>query len=360
MKTLLFFFALILPLASLQAAEPDLHNLKVAPGYQVNVYAEAPGARSLTLGKDGTVFVGTQAEGKVYALLPDKNGDGKADGVKVVASGLNTPNGVAYKDGDLYIAEISRLKVIHGIDDKLGQENQAETWGPTFPPDRHHGWKFIAFGPDGWLYVPEGMPCNVCERNPQVYGTISKVSPDGKQKTVVATGIRNTVGFDWEGGSLWFTDNGRDNLGDNIPPDELNHLAKAGENFGFPYCHGGDIPDPEFGSRHSCSEFVPPVFKFPAHVAALGMRFLHKQKKWKGAILVAEHGSWNRSTPVGYQVVVLEPKGAHGFVSHPFLSGFLQGRNVTGRPVDVLELPHGDILVSDDYGGRVYRLSPKP
>jgi glucose/arabinose dehydrogenase len=349
MKTLLLF------LFSLSAvATPKLSALRAAPGWKVSLYASAAGARSLALGPHGLVFVGTRGEGKVYALVPPAGGKGQAE-AKVIAQGLREPNGVAFRNGDLYVAEVSRVGVIRGVEKKLGHANQLEPWGPGFPSFGAHGWKFIAFGPDGWLYVPVGTPCNACEKDREAYGVIFRVSPDGTKRELVAKGIRNTVGFDWhpKTGELWFTDNGRDLLGDDVPPDELNHVTKAGQDFGFPYCHGGTIPDPDLGAGKSCSSYTAPDLLFPAHSAALGLRFLRHAGKG-AAILVAEHGSWNRSRKIGYQVerVELGPKKARA----PFLTGFLRGQEAWGRPVDVLELEDGSVLVSDDEAGAVYRL----
>jgi glucose/arabinose dehydrogenase len=337
-----------------KAEEPPIQLLSLPAEYKISIYATGvKNARSLTLGKGGVVFVGSRKSDRVHALLPDRNGDGKSDGVKVIAKDLNSPNGVAYKDGDLYIAEISRLRIIRDVENKLEKENIPEFWGPKFPTDTHHGWKFIAFGPDGWLYVPVGAPCNVCDKDLETYAAIHRVSPDGKRRELVAKGIRNTVGFDWhpETKELWFTDNGRDMMGDDIPPCELNKVTKAKENFGFPYCHG-IISDPQFGKNTVCtSAFTKPMHEFPAHSAPLGMRFFQKPK----GILVAEHGSWNRSEPIGYQVTYIDLSQAKP-KAQPFISGFLRGSSAWGRPVDVLEMPDGSILVSDDKADAVYRV----
>ena len=358
MKTILL--ALILPaLPSFAADAPKLDGLKIANGRKISVYAyPVPGARSLTLGKDGRVFVGSREKSEVYALLPDSDGDGKSDGIKVVAKGMDTPNGVAYRNGELFVAEVDQVYRIAGAD--TDQPEKPQPWGPKFPDKSHHGWKFIAFGPDGWLYVPVGAPCNICHEDENLFAAIHRVSPDGKTRELVARGIRNTVGFDWQGNDLWFTENGRDNMGDNIPADELNRVSKAGQHFGYPFCHAGDILDPEFGKGKKCADYTPPAAKFAAHAAALGMRFLknQKNKSINGHALVALHGSWNRSAPIGYEVVQVAMDGKKAGKVTPFVSGFLQGREVTGRPVDVLELADGSILISDDQADAVYRVSP--
>jgi glucose/arabinose dehydrogenase len=341
---------LLFPLLGLAA--PQIALLHAPEGWTVNLYATVPNARSLTRGPGNVVFVGTKDGGSVFALVPV--GD-KVEARKI-AEGLEEPNGVAFKNGDLYIAQISQVGIIRGIGKKLDQVSKPEAWGPLFPSTTHHGWKFIAFGPDGWLYVPEGAPCNVCEKDPDIFGALFRISPNGKNREVVARGIRNTVGFDWDPANkqLWFTDNGRDMLGDDLPPDELNHVTKMGQHFGFPYCHGGSILDPDFGKGKSCGHYEAPEFLFPAHVASLGMRFLRHER----AILVAEHGSWNRSSKVGYQVERVD-LGANGKATgrRSFLTGFLQGEKAWGRPVDVLELDDGSVLVSDDEAGAVYKVA---
>lgn len=354
MKSLILM--LFLPAAF--AAEPKLEELKLPPGYKISVYAHpVKNARSLTLGSDGTVYVGTRSEGNVYALLPDKNGDGRSDETVTIAKGLNMPNGVAFKDGALYIAEVSQVSVIKDITKNL-RSAKLEKFGAKFPHDEHHGWKFIAFGPDGWLYVPVGAPCNICNKNENLYAAIHKVSPDGKKRELVAKGVRNTVGFDWQPGTndFWFTENGRDWMGDEQPPCELNRLEKAGAHYGYPFCHGTNVLDPEFGKGKSCKDYVAPKFEFTAHAAPLGMRFM-KNEKLKNSVLVAEHGSWNRSELVGYQVTKIEVNGKNAGKAEPFITGFKNGKSVWGRPVDVLELPDGSILVSDDVANAVYRVT---
>jgi glucose/arabinose dehydrogenase len=232
----------------------------------------------------------------------------------------------------------------------------------AFPGDAHHGWKFIAFGPDGMLYVPVGAPCNICLRSDPRYGTIMRMRPDGSGLEVYARGVRNSVGFDWDPatGALWFTDNGRDYLGDNEPPDELNRVTRPGESFGFPFVHGRAILDPEYGRGRSPSEFTPPARELGPHVAALGMRFYRGRlfpPEYRGAIFIAEHGSWNRTTPIGYRISVVRPEGKGPATYETFAQGWLSGGSAWGRPVDVQELPDGSLLVSDDRAGVVYRIT---
>ncbi len=355
----MILFLLLSLTAAAASAEPKLDQLKIDPGFKISLYAyPVKDARSMAMGPDGIVFVGTKSEGSVYALMPDKNGDGKSDAIIPVAKNLNSPNGVAFKGGDLFVAEIDRILRFKNIAKNL-RAAKPETWGPSFPDKAHHGWKYIAFGPDGWLYVPVGAPCNICLEKPDLFAAIHRISPDGKKRELVASGVRNTVGFDWSPSdkSLWFTDNGRDWMGDDLPPCELNRVAKNGKNYGFPYCHGTGVLDPEFGKGKNCKDYVPPKHEFPAHSAPLGMKFITKNPALKGSILVAEHGSWNRSTPIGYQVTKIQINGDKAVKASPFLSGFLKGSSAWGRPVDILEMEDGSILISDDEAGAIYRAS---
>ena len=342
----------------------ELDKIKLPAGFSINVYAEIPNARSLCVSPNGTVFVGTIDGGKVYAIR-DENHDGKADKVYVVASGLNAPNGVAFKDGSLYIGTISVIYRLDNIESKLNNPPAPVVVYDKYPTAKHHGNKFIAFGPDGKLYVPVGAPCNVCD-SPKPYASITRINPDGTGFEIYATGIRDCVGFAFNPitKQLWFTDNGRDMLGDDIPSDELNNAPHAGMNFGFPFCHEGDILDPEYGKGKNCSDYTAPVKKLGAHVASLGMRFYTGSMfppAYKNAIFIAEHGSWNRTIPIGYRVVVAKMDSA-GNLSDPvpFADGWLRNiSSVNGRPVDVQVLADGSMLVSDDYKGLVYRITYK-
>lgn len=360
---LLSLFLLSLDSQSAQKGlDSQLSQIKLPPGFKISVYAEnVPGARSMTLGTDGTLFVGTRQEGKVYAVL-DRNKDNVADKVFVIAKGLNMPNGVAFLNGALYVAEISRVLRYDNIEKRLDNPPSPVVVNESFPDDYMHGWKFIRFGPDGLLYVPVGMPCNVCERKDKRYGTIMRMNPDGSALEIYASGVRNTVGFDWNPltQELWFTDNGRDWMGDNLPPDKLNYAPHKGMNFGFPYCDGGDIPDPVYGKKHKCSEFTPPAMKLGPHVASLGMRFYTGNmfpENYKNQIFIAEHGSWNRSIPIGYRVTLVTLQGNKAVKYEVFAEGWLQGESAWGRPVDVQVMPDGSLLVSDDKAGAIYRIS---
>jgi glucose/arabinose dehydrogenase len=342
--------------------------ITLPPGFSIAPYAaNVPGARSMTQGPKGILFVGTRRNnGKVYAVL-DRDGDGRAEKVATVASGLNMPNGVAWRDGALYVAETSRILRYDGLHAWLASGGAGTAPKPVvirddFPKDTHHGWKFIRFGPDGLLYVPVGAPCNICDEKDARYASITRMKPDGSAFEVFARGIRNTVGFDWHPGTreLWFTDNGRDMLGDDTPPDELNRAPKSGMNFGFPACHGGDIADPQFGKEKGCAGSTPPERKLGPHVAALGMRFYTGRmfpERYRGQIFIAEHGSWNRTTPIGYRVMVVRLEGSRAVSYEPFAEGWLVGDSAWGRPVDVEVMPDGALLVSDDERGAIDRIT---
>jgi len=351
--------------AAAGAAEAlPLDRIKLPPGFRIEVLSQAvPEARGMTMSPAGTLFVGTRGEGKVYAIAAPLAGNPQ---VRTVATGLTMPVGVAFRDGALYASSTSRIVRIDGVEARLDNPPAPVVVSDRFPGETHHGWKFIAFGPDGYLYVPVGAPCNICKPDENRYANIMKMKPDGSDLQVVARGVRNTVGFDWQPGTreLWFTDNGRDNLGDDVPDDELNHLARAGQHFGYPYCHAGDIADPEFGKQRACAEFAPPAAKLGAHVAALGMRFYAGSQfpaEYRNNIFIAEHGSWNRSQPVGYRVVrvVLDGRG-QAVRSEVFAQGWLQDGRPWGRPVDVQVAPDGSLLVSDDMAGAIYRIRYAP
>ena len=338
-----------------------LDAIKLPQGFRILLYTDSvPGARSLALGPTGVVFVGTRREGKVYAVI-DHNKDNVADAVAVIATGLNSPNGVAFQDGSLYVAEISRILRFDNIETHLEDPLPPVVVNTGFPNDTHHGWKYIAFGPDDRLYVPVGAPCNVCERADNRYATIMRMLPDGRDLEVFARGVRNTVGFDWhpKKRQLWFTDNGRDWLGDELPPDTLNRAHAKGLHFGFPYCHAGYLPDPEFGNKFNCTDFEPPMIALGPHVAALGMKFYVGKMfptTYRDNIFIAEHGSWNRSIPIGYRITRVQLDNDRAVGYEVFAEGWLQGRKAWGRPVDILVMADGALLVSDDRAGAIYRI----
>lgn len=314
----------------------------------------------MALGPDGVLFVGTRGEGNVYAVM-DRKGRDRGEEVITIARGLSMPNGVAYRDGALYVAEISRILRYDKIGSRLTNPGEPVVMYDRFPTEAHHGWKFIRFGPDGYLYVPVGAPCNVCEVE-DPFGTIMRLRPDGTGLAVYARGVRNSVGFDWDPdtGELWFTDNGRDLLGDDLPPDELNHAPVRGLHFGFPFWHGREIPDPEFGGKMRRQDFVGPAMELGPHVASLGMRFYTGTMfpdRYRKQIFIAEHGSWNRGTPIGYRVTVVRLVNGQPAGYEVFAEGWLSRGKAWGRPVDVLVMPDGALLVSDDKAGAIYRIT---
>jgi glucose/arabinose dehydrogenase len=340
------------------ATDKVLANVRLPAGFQLSVYTDdVPAARSMALGSQGTLFVGTR-KGNVYAV-----GGATANGtrqVRVIARNLNQPNGVAFRDGALYVAEVSRIVRYDAIESTLDNVPKPKVVRADFPKDGHHGWRYIAFGPDGRLYVPIGAPCNVC--NQPNYAVITSMNPDGSDREVFARGVRNTVGFTWHPTTheLWFTDNGRDYLGDDTPPCELNRAARAGLDFGFPYCHGRDIKDPEFGRLGDCSKITSPVQLLGAHVAPLAVKFYTGKafpERYHNLLFIAEHGSWNRSEKNGYRIATVRLEEDRAVSYEPFATGFNRGDEVFGRPVDLLLLEDGSFLVSDDQAGAIYRLS---
>jgi len=344
-----------------------IQEIKLPSGFAIDVYSDqVPNARQMVLSPRGILYVGSREEGKVYAVV-DGDRDGRADKVHVIARGLKMPSGVAFRDGALYVADIDRLLRFDGIDSRIADPPQSMVLSEAFPSDRHHGWKFIAFGPDGLLYVPVGAPCNICEPEKPIYATITRlrIGLDGKAGApeIFARGIRNTVGFDWHPRTheLWLTENGRDWLGNDSPPDELNRAPQAGLDFGYPYCHGGDIPDPEFGKKKGCDLFVPPAIKLAPHVAAIGMRFYTGTMfpaAYRNQAFIAEHGSWNRDQPIGYRVTLVKVDGSRAVSYETFASGWLrENGKAWGRPADVLVMPDGALLVSDDEAGAIYRIT---
>jgi glucose/arabinose dehydrogenase len=348
--------------ATPRAASSDLplERVRLPPGFVIETVARVPNARGMAWGERGTLFVGSAAAGKVYALTLTEGGAA----VRVVASDLREPAGVAFRNGALYVSAVSRILRYDAIELRLDNPPTPVVVSDAFPTDGHHGRKFIAFGPDGKLYVPVGAPCNVCAPDPERYANISRMNPDGSGREIVARGVRNSVGFAWHPatGDLWFTDNGRDSMGDDTPPDELNHVTRSGQDFGFPYCHGGTIPDPELGSRRACREFTPPAQPLGPHVAALGMRFYTGSQfpaAYRNQVFIAEHGSWNRSRKIGYRVSLVRLDAAGNALSYePFAEGWLDvaSQSAWGRPADVLVAADGSLLVSDDTAGAVYRI----
>lgn len=364
--------AILMPLHAGCQERLPLEKIKLPPGFKITVYARGLyGARSLALGEKGTVFVGTIRQGKVYAVV-DRDRNNKADRIITLLSGLHAPNGVCVKDGSLYVGEVFRVSRYDSIETRLNNPPKPVVITDKLPRDHHHGWKYLSFGPDNLLYIPVGAPCNVCLKSDRRYASIMRMNADGTNPEIFARGVRNTVGFDWhpESGELWFTDNGRDWLGDNLPPDELNYAPRKGMHFGFPYRYGNNEADPQFGKTAPASmKFTAPIQELDPHVAALGMRFYTGKMfppSYRNKIFIAEHGSWNRSNKIGYRITTVTLKSdksagyevfASGWLNESRYLGVVKKENVWGRPVDILQMPDGALLISDDMAGCLYRIS---
>ena len=345
-----------------QAQGLPLDKIRLPPGFHITLFAgNVPNARGMAWGDRGTLFVGSRREGKVYAI---KHQGGKSTQVLVIATDLNMPSGLAFSNGALYVGAVDRILRYDDVEARLASAPTA-TLRPVvvsdkFPDETHHGWKYLRFSPDGWLYVPVGAPCNVCVPDER-HGLIARIRPDGSGYEVFARGVRNSVGFDFDPltRELWFTDNGRDSMGDDLPSDELNHAPRAGMHFGFPYCHQGDTPDPDHATR-ACSDFTPPVAMLGPHVASLGMRFYTGTQfpaEYRNNIFIAEHGSWDRSKKIGYRVKRAIVAGGKLVRQEVFAEGWLQGQSAWGRPADIEVMADGSLLVADDHAGAIYRIS---
>jgi glucose/arabinose dehydrogenase len=349
------------PLLSLSDANADVDpdDIKLPRGFEIEVYADVPNARSLALGDTGVIFVANRRASSVYAVVP--RGDANAEVVEII-SGLTTPNGIAFHDGSLYVAEIERILRFKDVENRLNDMPDPEILDIELPGEKHHGWRYIGFGPDEKLYVAIGAPCNICDRGDEGFAQIIRMNADGSGKEIYAEGIRNSVGFTWhpDTGELWFTDNGRDMMGDDIPPDELNRAPEQGLHFGYPYCHGGEIADAEFGEGKNCDDYTAPAQKLGPHVAALGVKFYTGEMfpaEYRRQIFVAEHGSWNRSKKIGYRISLIRLEHGTPVSYDVFAEGWLRGKEVSGRPVDLIILADGSMLVSDDHAGKIYRIS---
>ncbi|WP_421765001.1 PQQ-dependent sugar dehydrogenase [Ekhidna sp.] len=342
-----------------------LSDISLPDGFTIEVFARVNNARAMVLTENGTLFVSNRGGDKVYALK-DTDGDWKADEKYVIASGMRMPNGVAFKDGSLYVAEVSKLWRFDDIEADLDNPPEPVKIYDDYPTDGHHGWKYIAFGPDGKLYVPVGAPCNICESKNEMYASITRMDPDGSNREVFAHGVRNTVGFTWhpETGEMWFTDNGRDWLGNESPACELNRITEAGQHFGYPYCHAGEVEDPEFGNKYPCADFVKPAQNLGPHVAPLGLKFCTSGSfpaDYKNKIFIAEHGSWNRDADVGHtghKITLVTEQNGQGVAYEDFATGFLNKETNTAwaRPVDLIFASDGSMLVSDDLAGTIFRI----
>jgi glucose/arabinose dehydrogenase len=346
------------PPAPMAGKDIPIDKVKLPPGFKIGVWADGlSNARAMAWGDKGTLFVSSRVAGNVYAVV-DKAGQRE---VKTIAKGLNLPNGVAFKGGTLYVAEVSRITKFEGIEDRLDSPPAAQVVIDTLPKDMPHGWKYLSFGPDGKLYFNIGAPCNIC-MPPETHANIVRINPDGSGLEYVARGVRNSVGHDFHPVTreLYFTNHARDWMGEDEPNDSLHHVAKPGAHFGYPYCHQGDILDPDFGRGRSCSEFSAPLLKLGPHVAANGIHFYTGSMfppEYRNRAFIAQRGSWNRTQKSGFRVmmVTLTPGRAPRY--EVFAEGWLQGDQFWGRPVYVAEMKDGSLLVSDDYTGAIYRVA---
>ena len=344
--------------------EINLSDIQLPEGFEIAIYAEVANARSMVLSENGTLFVGNRSGDKVYAVR-DEDENKVAEKVFIIDQDLTMPNGVALKDGHLYVAEVNRILRYRNIEENLSNPPEPEVVYDKYPTEKHHGWKYIAFGPDGKLYVPVGAPCNIClNEDDPIYASITRIDVDNPEPEIVANGVRNTVGFDWNpvDGKLWFTDNGRDMMGDDVPPCELNVVSADGQHFGYPFCHGGTISDPEFGKQRDCADFIKPAANFMAHVAPLGMNFYDGAmfpEAYSNKIFVAQHGSWNRAKKSGYRIMMIDHDNTTSTKVEVFAEGWLnhETQGAWGRPVDVITMPDGSILISDDYADVIYRVT---
>jgi glucose/arabinose dehydrogenase len=340
--------------------EANLKNIKLPPGFKIEVYAtDVPSARQLALGDKGTLFSGSFSGGVVSAIVDQ----GGKKVVKTVLKGLKMPTGIAFRDGALYVVDIDKIYKYDDVEANLDHLPEPKVVYDDMPPYLPHGWKYLVFDKDGWLYVPFGPPCNIC-LPPTSVSQIRHVNPATGLAETVALGVRNSVGGDVDPrtGDYWFSENARDWLGDDIPSDKLNHIARIGEHFGYPYCHQGDIPDPKFAAGHKCSEFSPPAFKLGAHVAPLGMKFYTGDQfpaEYKNTIIIAEHGSWNRHKFQGGRLVriTVDPDGKNA-KQDVLAEGWIGADGkYRGRPNDVLVAKDGSLLVADDFANAIYRIS---
>jgi glucose/arabinose dehydrogenase len=345
-----------------QAGDIPIDRIKLPPGFKVEVWATGlPGGRAMARGDDGKIYVGTRAIGRVYEVT-DAGGQRS---VRTVVDKLNQPAGVAFRNGSLYVMAIDKALRFDGIEKNPAAAPVDMTAAFSLPPLQHHNWKYIAFGPDGKLYVPFGAPCNICELPTPEYAQIRRYNADGSGMEVIATGVRNTVGFDWHPVTreLWFSNHGRDWMGDDLPHDTLHRLGKSGQHFGFPHCHQGDLPDTDVKKDNPCGGVEKPVALMGPHSATMGVTFYTGNMfpaEYRNVAFNARKGSWNRTKKIGYDVVMIRsnPDGSNARVE-PFMTGFLNEADQTfwGRPAYLLQMPDGSMLVSDEQLGAIYRVT---
>ncbi len=362
MRILTLITGSLLCLLPVSAKALPLEQLQLPDGYSISVAARVDNARQMTLGAEGWLYVGSRREGKVYRLR-DQDNDGIYEQQETLMRRLKMPTGVVWHNGDLYVAAVNRILRVAGVD-QLKRESlpvRGQLITDDLPDATHHGWKYLKFGPDGQLYFNLGAPCNTCLSDDPRFASLMRLNLKTLQQEVIAEGVRNSVGFTWhpQDQSLWFTDNGRDHLGDDLPADELNRLTDTGGHYGYPFVHGGDLPDPDFYEGQPLAQFIKPELKLGAHVAPLGLTFYEGQQLPDidhNDLFIAEHGSWNRSSKVGYRVIRVDTD-SRPLQAKPFITGWLQGESAWGRPVDVLTDRDGSLLISDDKAGAIYRVS---
>ena len=335
-----------------------LVSAEVPEGFKLTVLTDnVPNARQMAESPSGIIFVGSRRAGKVYAVLPGT--DDTEPLVITVDENLIMPSGLALLEGDLYVASLNRILRYDDIESEFRKNPRPFVVTNNLPDKQHHGWKYLSVGPDGYLYIPVGAPCNICLSEDERFASILRMDPDTGTTTVYAHGVRNSVGMSWhpQTKQLWFSDNGRDMLGDDIPAEEINRVTQSGNHFGYPFIHAGTVKDPALGQGHNLNDFVAPEIKIQAHSAPLGLAFYDSNQfppNFQNALFVAEHGSWNRSSKVGYQVSVV--MNGHD-IAVPFLSIWLKDGKVSGRPSDVLISSDGSLLIADDLAGRIYKVS---
>ncbi len=371
LKSVLIFAAFLIPAAAIAGPAENVAKIRVPEGFKVSVYAEGvTNARGMALGAKGTLFVGSREANSVHAVV-DTDGDHEADKViQIIGPGttlpdgskFQLPHGVAFRDGALYVSSVGRIIRFDDIEAQLDTPPAPVVLPVKYLETPQHSWKFIAFGPDGKLYVPQAAWCNSCDFPDELFGSITRINADGTGREIIAKGVRNTVGFDFhpQTGELWFTENGDDRLGDDVPGDELNRLSQAGQHFGFPYVHQGDVLDPYFGQGKNVEDYTPPVQVLGPHVAALGMRFYTGKmfpEEYRNQIFIAEHGSGGRKEKIGYRVMLVKLDGNKAVSYEPFAEGWLQDGKNWGRPTDVQVMPDGSLLVADDQSGAIFRIS---
>lgn len=342
-----------------QTSDLPLDKIKLPPGFSIQIWTTVPDAKSLAIGKQGTVFVTSKATGSIYAI---SQSDSNEKQTRIIANGLKSPSGIAYYDGALYVIALNRISRFDQIENNLDRINEPIIIYENLPKESFHSTRYMAVGPDNLLYVTVGAPCDACEADSMQYALIARLNPNGSNFEVYAQGVRNSLGLDWhpKTNTLWFSDIGRDWMGEDIPPDELNHAAAQGLHFGFPYCHASDILDPKFGAKRGCNKSQSPITELEPHVSPHGIKFYSGRMfppKYHDQLIIAEHGSWNRRSPVGFRLQHFQMENNQIVSKEIFAEGWFNDQKAWGRPTDLLVMPDGSLLVSDDLAGVIYQIS---